>query len=438
MNRRPIDWVAAQEMAMNGTCRDDSIMSGFTALLLHPDIFPDSRLQKDRREAKRAWLKVDLALSALIEGGNPWAQWINGVFLDIADHDFESAKDMYQLAADQGHALAQYNLGVLYEEEDQIENAEHYYRLAADQGHALAQYNLAMLFELDFETSMPHLEAAAAQGYAAALVYLGNLYLDSDVVEQDIERARHYFELAAKQGNIDGSVALEHITIGARGKDGSGGDQSGTSALSHGDDRDNENKNLYYQAHDEIMMLEKDDDLKVFLLQDLRRKQQTRAMTLLDVWNLYKQARDEIMKLEKDRARRVFLLYFRRKQQKRAVTLLDVWNLYKQARDEIMKLEKGHDLEVFLLQELQRKFRVAYPQFTSSFLDVWNLHKQARDEIRARRVFLLYLLLVYLHRKQQKRAVTLLDALHLYKQARDEIIKLMTRHSDKEKNTVPS
>jgi hypothetical protein len=368
MNRQPIDWVAAQEMAMNGTCRDDSIMSGFKALLLHPDIFPDSRLQKDQREARRTWLTVDLALSALIEDGNPWAQWINGVFLDIVEHDFQSAKDMYQLAADQGHALAQFNLGVLYEEEDQSENAEHYYRLAADQGHALAQYNLAMLFELDFETSKPHLEAAAAQGHAAALVYLGNLYLDSDVVEQDIGRARHYFELAAKQSNIDGNMALEHMVNEARGEDGSGGDESGTSAMSHDDDRDHENKNLYNQALDEIMKLEKDDDLKVFLLQDLRRKQQTRAVTVLDVWNLYKQARDEIMKLEKDRARRVFLLYLRRKQQKRAATFLDVCELYKQARDEIMKLEKGHDLKLFLLQELRREFRVANPQFES----MWN------------------------------------------------------------------
>jgi hypothetical protein len=74
------------------------------------------------------------------------------------------------------------------------------------------------------------------------------------------------------------------------------------------------------------------------------------------------------MKLEKDRARRVFLLYLRRKQQKRAATFLDVCELYKQARDEIMKLEKGHDLKLFLLQELRREFRVANPQFES----MWN------------------------------------------------------------------
>jgi acyl-CoA reductase-like NAD-dependent aldehyde dehydrogenase len=101
---------------------------------------------------------------------------------------------------------------------------------------------------------------------------------------------------------------------------------------------------------------------------NVRRKQQKRAATLLDVWDLYKQARDEIMKLEKDRARRMFLLYLRRKQQKRAATFLDVCELYKQARDEIMKLEKGHDLKLFLLQELRREFRVANPQFES----MWN------------------------------------------------------------------
>lgn len=68
-----------------------------------------------------------------------------------------------------------------------LKKAEEFYDKAAIQGHALAQYNLAMLFEPDFERMRPHLEQASAQGHASALCYLGSLYMNSTVVEQDYE-----------------------------------------------------------------------------------------------------------------------------------------------------------------------------------------------------------------------------------------------------------
>ena len=52
--------------------------------------------------------------------------------------------------AEQGHASAQYNLGVTYDEglgvsEDDAE-AVRWYRLAAGQGHSTAQYNLGVMY----------------------------------------------------------------------------------------------------------------------------------------------------------------------------------------------------------------------------------------------------------------------------------------------------
>ena len=63
--------------------------------------------------------------------------------------DFQTAlKEWKPLAADQGHADAQYNLGLMYANgegvvEDDAE-AVRWYRLAADQGHADAQHNLGL------------------------------------------------------------------------------------------------------------------------------------------------------------------------------------------------------------------------------------------------------------------------------------------------------
>ena len=56
----------------------------------------------------------------------------------------------YELAAEQGDADAQFNLGDFYEKghgiEKDYEKAKEYYQLASDQGHAKAR---AKLFEID-------------------------------------------------------------------------------------------------------------------------------------------------------------------------------------------------------------------------------------------------------------------------------------------------
>ncbi|KAA2211463.1 sel1 repeat family protein [Pseudoroseomonas oryzae] len=69
----------------------------------------------------------------------------------VEGKDDEAAR-LYRLAADQGHAAAQYNLARFYVNgrgglpKDEREAAR-LYRLAADQGYAWAQYNLAAFYE---------------------------------------------------------------------------------------------------------------------------------------------------------------------------------------------------------------------------------------------------------------------------------------------------
>ena len=55
-----------------------------------------------------------------------------------------------QVEANQGHAYAQFNLGVMYANGEGVpeddKEAVKWYRLAAEQGHAKAQYNLALMY----------------------------------------------------------------------------------------------------------------------------------------------------------------------------------------------------------------------------------------------------------------------------------------------------
>jgi TPR repeat protein len=54
-----------------------------------------------------------------------------------------------------------------------------------------------------------YLEQAAAQDHADALYYLGTLYFNSDVIQQDLNMAQEYFQRAAAQGHSEAWDVLE-------------------------------------------------------------------------------------------------------------------------------------------------------------------------------------------------------------------------------------
>ena len=72
------------------------------------------------------------------------------VALDIAPLPAQDTPDLFRQAAEQGHASAQFNLGLMYATgegvpEDDAE-AVRWYRMAAEQGHAGAQFNLGLMY----------------------------------------------------------------------------------------------------------------------------------------------------------------------------------------------------------------------------------------------------------------------------------------------------
>ncbi len=98
--------------------------------------------------------------------------------LDAYDSgDYATALRGWRPLAEQGHAKAQFNLGVMYDKgtgvaQDDAE-AVRLYRLAAEQGYARAQFNL------------------------------GTMYDNGEGVAQDDAEAHMWFNLAAAQGDED-------------------------------------------------------------------------------------------------------------------------------------------------------------------------------------------------------------------------------------------
>ncbi len=64
--------------------------------------------------------------------------------------DYATAARLYKLAADQGDAFAQYNLGLMYDIGERVtqnkQEAARLYKLAANQGIAEAQNNLGLMY----------------------------------------------------------------------------------------------------------------------------------------------------------------------------------------------------------------------------------------------------------------------------------------------------
>jgi len=112
-----------------------------------------------------------------------------------------------RLAAEQGDADAQHDLGVAYQDGDRVrqsdEEAVRWFRLAADQGHIAARHDLGLAYANGTGVPQDDAEAvrwfrlAADEGYAVAQHNLAIGYANGKGVSQDITEAVRWFRQAA-------------------------------------------------------------------------------------------------------------------------------------------------------------------------------------------------------------------------------------------------
>jgi hypothetical protein len=126
--------------------------------------------------------------------GSCFGQFVVGACYNVGcggiAEDHAEAVRLYSLAAAQGHATAQTDLGVMFENGDGVAQdyaeAVRLYRLAAAQGHADAQYNLGVMFQY------------------------------GDGVAQDRAEAIRWYRLAAEEGNDDAQYKLDELESKSR------------------------------------------------------------------------------------------------------------------------------------------------------------------------------------------------------------------------------
>ena len=145
--------------------------------------------------------------------------------------DAEAAR-LFGLAADQGFADGQNNLGCLYEIGRGVPQSDaeaiRLFRLAAAQGHAAAQVNLGALYlqgrgvpQSDAEAARL-LRLAADQGFAPALNSLGVLYETGRGVPQSYQEAAQLYKAVVDQGSSEGQDNLIFFDFERRTRQNSG------------------------------------------------------------------------------------------------------------------------------------------------------------------------------------------------------------------------
>jgi len=134
---------------------------------------------------------------------------------------------MLEEAADQGHAEAQYILGLLYSKGQGVAQdyaaAMKWYRMPADPGDVPAQYHLGHWYRngqgvaQDYSAAMKWYRMAADQGDAQAQYNLGEMYYEGHGVAQDYSAAMKWYRMAADQGHAGAQGSLGVMYYGGKG-----------------------------------------------------------------------------------------------------------------------------------------------------------------------------------------------------------------------------
>jgi len=178
----------------------------------------------DQIETERAEAACRLAVG---EQTSPRLQYELARALEAGHKSVTEAAHLYRLAADEGFAPAQSNLGLLYENgagvDQSYQEAVRFYRLASDQGFAPAQFRLALLVEQGHGVEHSDAEIvrllrlASDQGFTPAQGALGLMYEQGRGVAQSDAEALRLYRLAADKGSTAAREHLDALIASGRG-----------------------------------------------------------------------------------------------------------------------------------------------------------------------------------------------------------------------------
>jgi len=156
----------------------------------------------------------------LFSSGIAGAQTFEQGFAAYSEGDYVAAREIWLPLAEEGHLLAQFNLGIIFSLGRGISRdnavAAQWFERAAEQGDPVAAYNLGLFYsegrgvEQDDETAVHWLRLGADQGHVGALSQLANHYALGRGVVQDISRALELGEIARETECLLDDMSQNH------------------------------------------------------------------------------------------------------------------------------------------------------------------------------------------------------------------------------------
>ncbi|TKB89076.1 MAG: sel1 repeat family protein [Nitrospira sp.] len=164
-----------------------------------------------------------LVLSIFFLAVPAWADFQAGMTAHDSE-DYATAMREWLPLAEQGDALAQYHVGMLYHKgrgvpQDDAE-ARKWYAKAAAQGHARAQFSLGTLYfngeggPKDYQQALRWFRLGANRGDALAQTKLGIMYDDGEGVPKDKVQGYKWVSLAATNGDKSAPMLRDILAKG--------------------------------------------------------------------------------------------------------------------------------------------------------------------------------------------------------------------------------
>ena len=174
----------------------------------------------DYKEAEKWFLKA-------IEGGNTRSytnlgiMYLNG---NGVKQDYKKATELFKKGTEAGDMKAPRYMGIIYEKgfgvEQNYEKAAEYYHIGDKRGDLTSQYNLGKLYEKGLGVSQDYKKAMELylkigdrldHVTTPSVVAIGDLYLNRNGVERNVEEAKNWYTKAADAGNEEAKKKLENL-----------------------------------------------------------------------------------------------------------------------------------------------------------------------------------------------------------------------------------
>jgi len=128
---------------------------------------------------------------------------------------YEKTRQMYSVAASMGHMSATYNLAVMYRDgvggPKNTSEALRLYHLNAQRGDAKSMNSYALMMKQNNpQECLFWLRKAIKKGNAYALYNMAFILENGHIIEQDLAKALHYYQEAARHGHVS---AIESASI---------------------------------------------------------------------------------------------------------------------------------------------------------------------------------------------------------------------------------